>query len=109
MSSYSDSIYAKIWKKYCNKPNELKKELVKELKKVFQVPIQPPIYNTICYWNCGVGYWKKNKNSKILSKKILQLNPEEELFIVGENYSTNQGWNEGGLETVHELIKLLKI
>ena len=109
MSSYSDSTYAKMWKKYVNKPNKLKIELVKELKKVFQLPIQKPIYNTICYWNCGVGYWKKNKNSQVLSKKILQLNPQEELFIVGENYSTNQGWNEGGLETVNELIKCLKI
>lgn len=109
MSSYTDSIYAKMWKKYIDKPNELKKELVKELQEVFQVPIQKPIYNTICYWNCGVGYWKKNKNSQVLSKKILQLNPEEQLYIVGENYSTNQGWNEGGLETVHELLQLLRI
>ena len=99
----------KCGKKYVNKPNELKIELVKELKKVFQVPIQKPIYNIICYWNCGVGYWKKNKNSQVLSKKILQLNHEEELFIVGENYSTNQGWNEGALETVNELMKILKI
>jgi len=38
MSSYTDSIYAKMWKKYIDKPNELKKELVKELQEVFQVP-----------------------------------------------------------------------
>ena len=110
MSSYTDSKYARFWKKYIKKSkDELSIELVKQLKEVFNVPIEYPIYNIICYWNCGVGFWKKKINSDHMSKKILQLNTHEDIFIVGENYSKTQGWVEGALETVETLIKIMKI
>lgn len=105
MVSYTDSKYALYWKKFINKSKkELNKEILKELKTITEEPIKKPIYNSICYWNCGVAYWKPKFNSSKLSKKILKLNKKENLYIIGENYSENQSWAEGGLETVNELL-----
>jgi len=110
MISYTDSKYALYWKKFLNKSNkELNKELLKQLSLLYsteemkKLNIKAPIYNSINYWNCGVGYWKLN--SITMSKKILKLNKNRNLYIIGENYSQNQGWIEGALESVHELFK----
>ena len=112
MISYTDSKYALYWKKFLNKSNkELNKELLKQLSLLYsteemkKLNIKAPIYNSINYWNCGVGYWKPKVNSITMSKKILKLNKNRNLYIIGENYSQNQGWIEGALESVHELFK----
>ena len=112
MISYTDSKYALYWKKFLNKSNkELNKELLKQLSLLYskeemkKLNIKAPIYNSINYWNCGVGYWKPKVNSATMSKKILKLNKNRNLYIIGENYSQNQGWVEGALESVHELFK----
>ena len=112
MTSYTDAKYALYWKKFLNKSNkELNKELLKQLSLLYskeemkKLNIKAPIYNSINYWNCGVGYWKPKVNSTTMSKKILKLNKNRNLYIIGENYSQNQGWVEGALESVHELFK----
>ena len=84
------------------------KKILDELKKTFKMDIKKPIYNSICYWNCGVGYWKPNIDSEIYIKKIAKLNKDDNLYIIGENYSKNQGWNEGALESVNDLMKNYK-
>lgn len=105
MISYTDSKYALYWKKFLNKSSKkLNKEIMNELKKIFTIKIKSPIYNSICYWNCGVAYWKPKFNSDKISRKILKLNKNDNLYIVGENYSKNQSWAEGALETVNELL-----
>lgn len=109
MISYTDSKYAIYWKKFLNLSNKkLTKEIMLQLEKIFNFKIDPPIYNSINYWNCGVGYWKPKYNSKKISKKILKLNKDDNLYIIGENYSNNQGWSEGALETVNELLNNYK-
>jgi monoamine oxidase len=112
MIAYTDSKYALYWKKFLSKSNkELNKELLKQLSLLYskeemkKLNIQAPIYNSINYWNCGVGYWKPKVNSKMMSQKMLKLNKNRNLYIIGENYSENQGWVEGALESVHELFK----
>ena len=105
MTSYTDCKYAEFWKKYLDLPKkDLDKKLLYELKKIFDFDIKKPIYNSICYWKCGVAYWKPKIESEKISKKILKLNKKDNLYIVGENYSNNQGWNEGAFETVNELL-----
>lgn len=102
MISYTDNIYAEYWK---NKKFEFNK-IKKLIKKTFNININEPIYNKKSYWNCGVGYWKKNYNSNIISKQILQ--PLHiPLFICGENYSEIQGWIEGALLTSNQIISKL--
>jgi monoamine oxidase len=109
MISYSDSKYANYWKKFLNKPNEeLVNEINTQLSKIFPYKIEKPIYTSIYYWNCGVAYWKPKIDSEKISEKILKLNNDDNLYIIGENYSKNQSWAEGGLETVNELLNKYK-
>ena len=54
-----------------------------------------------------MNYWKPKQNSTVLSKKIMQLDKNIPLYIIGEAYSMNQGWMEGALETSSSLLRLL--
>lgn len=58
------------------------------------------------YWNIGTHYYKplnnKYKNRKEFIDKCQ--NPENNLFIVGELISRNQGWIQGALESVNNII-----
>ena len=108
MISYSDSKFANNWNKL-EKIN--KKEVISQLKKniykTFHQEIADPIFTKMCYWKLGTAFWKKNKNSSIISKKILQPFPSVPLYICGENYSETQGWIEGALETSNLVIKAI--
>jgi monoamine oxidase len=48
-------------------------------------------------WNQGVKSWE-------VMKKIAAPVPEMALHIVGEAWSTNQGWVEGALETAEAVV-----
>lgn len=97
MISYTDDIYTKYWKSIQNNQTKLKQSVVKLVHDTFDRKIKNPIKVIVCHWECGVGYWNKGVDSKIMSTFIL--NPFSNLYICGENYSTNQSWVEGALET----------
>jgi hypothetical protein len=97
MISYTDDVYTKIWKKHENNENALKKIIVKLVKETFSINIESPEKVFVYHWDCGVAYWNKNVNSKSIHDYIL--NPCNNLFICGENYSLTQNWVEGALET----------
>jgi hypothetical protein len=76
----------------------------KELKKVFDFRIPNPIKLKCKFWIEGCHYWKKNFDSDIISKNIL--NPLPNIYVCGESYSLfNQAWIEGALETSENIIK----
>ena len=102
MISYTDNIFAEYWK---NK-NSILPIIKKNIKKTFDKDIKDPIFIKKCYWDCGVGYWKKNVDSKIISK-IIEKPFNIPLFICGENYSITQGWIEGALISSNNIYKLL--
>ena len=54
---------------------------------------------------CRVGYWNFGVNSDIISNFLI--NPLPNLYICGENYSQNQSWVEGALETVDKCMKII--
>ena len=74
-----------------------------ELKKIFNIDIPNPIKLHSYYWIRGCHYWKKNYDSDIISKNII--NPIHNIYICGETYSLNQAWIEGALETSKKVIK----
>ena len=92
--------------------NKLKKdsEIIKiiniELKKLFNFDIPNPIKLNSYYWIYGCHYWKKNYDSDIIYKKLI--NPFDNIYICGETFSLNQAWMEGSLETSNKVIKLIK-
>lgn len=109
MIAYSDSKFANYWNKLENTNEELFKNRLKDnIYKTFNKKIADPIYLKKCYWTLGTGFWRKNIDSKIVSKKMIQPNTTIPLYICGENYSENQGWIEGALETSYEVIKKIK-
>ena len=80
------------------------KKLKKNIYKTFNKKIKNPIFTKVSYWKCAIGFWKKNRDSKIISKKIIK--PFKiPLFICGENYSENQGWIEGALQTSLSVVE----
>ncbi len=108
MISYTDSKYADKWNKIYNKDKDLFNNNIKNnVKKILNITINDPIYTKMSYWDIGVAMWKKNYNSKIISKKIIKPLNNIPLFIAGENYSNYQGWIEGSLETSEKIIKIL--
>jgi uncharacterized protein with NAD-binding domain and iron-sulfur cluster len=107
MISYTNGKFAEYWKKYLSDKdnlnnklnNKLNNTLKKNVKEVFDKNTENPNYTNICFWKDGMNYWKPKKNSKILSKKIMHLDKNIPLYIIGEAYSQNQGWMEGALES----------
>lgn len=58
------------------------------------------------YWNIGTHYYKPlNKKYKNRIEFINKCqNPEKNLFVIGEAISRNQGWTQGALESVNNII-----
>lgn len=108
MISYSDSKFADYWiNLYKINENLFINTLKNNIYNTFHKKINDPIYIKPSYWKCAVGFWKKNKDSTILSKKIIKPYSNISLFICGENYSTKQGWIEGALETSNTVSNLI--
>ncbi len=105
MISYTDDIYTNYWKNMKNNQSKLKKTIVKLVKETFNITINEPLKVHVCYWSCGVAYW----NKKIDSEKIANflLNPMPNIFICGENYSNNQSWVNGALDSCNKCLPLI--
>lgn len=109
MISYTDSNYATILNNYYEKYGlkKLKSYILNSWEQVLKIKIPNPKFTKVCYWKEGIAMWKAGVDSKKVSKKVLKPFKENNLFIVGENYSLNQAWMEGGLQTVEKIIKYL--
>jgi monoamine oxidase len=107
MISYTDDIYTKYWKAIRNNQNKLKIKIIEHVKNVFNININKPEKVIVFNWDCGVTYWNKNINSEEISKFIL--NPLPNTYICGENYSLNQSWVEGALESVNSCVKKITL
>jgi len=59
------------------------------------------------YWNYGTHYYKPlSKTYKTREEFIRKAQrPYDNIFVVGELVSRNQGWTEGALESVREIIR----
>jgi protoporphyrinogen oxidase len=107
MISYTDSEYAKSMKRRMDDGKD--EEGIEEgIKKIFGKNVKKPLYSDKVYWDCGVGLWKKgNFHYKDVSNRMIEPLPKKypKMYIVGENYSMNQGWIEGALESVGRLME----
>ena len=108
--SYCDGKFAEYWKNLKDKKKDLfLQEIKKNIFKIFKIKIQYPLFTKFIYWNNAAGYWKKNKDSTVISKKILHPYKDIPLYICGENYSKNQAWMEGALNTSKSVVnKIIK-
>jgi monoamine oxidase len=110
MISYTDGEYANHWKDIHDKNGmrHVENKIKNLIFKCLNIHIPTPIYTKMFYWNCGVGYWKTNTNSYLISQQICHPFLNKTLFICGENYSNkHQQWIEGALETSNHITNLI--
>ena len=105
MISYTDDMYCEYWKKQQNNQSKLKKSVVDLVKKTFNKKIAEPEEVWVFHWDCGVGYWNKGVNSVQVADFLA--NPMENVYICGENYSLEQSWVEGALESAERVLKIM--
>ena len=73
----------------------------KEIVEKFQLGPDPKWVESF-YWKNGTHYWNPYVDVENTYKSIL--NPDNDLFIVGEAFSKKQAWIEGALETVDDAL-----
>ena len=111
MISYTDNFYADFWHQLYEKKGEMgvNLELQRLMKQVLGILIPMPIETRVFYWNCGVGYWGKGADSKIISERMICPFPDKKIYVCGENFSeNNQQWMEGGLDTAVNVLERMK-
>ena len=60
------------------------------------------------YWTEGTHYYKPLRNDMTIKKLIKQAqNPDENIYVVGELISSNQGWTEGCFESVDKIFEMV--
>ena len=107
MISYTDDKYTDYWKNKKNDENDLKSSIVRLIKQALNIEVKQPKKVYVNYWKCGVAYWNKGINSEIISDFIT--NPLPDTYICGENYSRQQSWVEGALESCERCFeKIIK-
>ena len=105
MISYTDDKYTQFWKSLQNSQTKLKKAIVNLIYSALKISIDPPLKVLVYHWDYGVGVWNKNIDSELVSNYLL--NPLPNIYISGENYSLNQSWVEGALETSNKVLKMI--
>ena len=82
-------------------------ECVQRLAKLFpEHDIPEPQFIQSYFWKGGIHFFKPGFNYKMIGKNILKPFSNQNLFIVGECYSSKQGWIEGALISVEQMLRL---
>lgn len=102
MISYTDGTYTKYWENQDINSKKCREKVVKLVKQTFGLTINEPVKMWKFYWDCGVGYWKKGVHSEQVSDFLK--NPFPNVYICGENYSLQQSWVEGALESCERTL-----
>lgn len=102
MIAYTDNKDAIYFKNHL----EDKDFFCRELEKALNIDSLKLIGIKSFYWNIGTHYYSplpdefKSRNEFIRKCQ----NPQKNLFVVGELISLNQGWTQGALESVENII-----
>jgi hypothetical protein len=107
MIGYNDNYCADKGFKYFTTLDEEKINLIlqEEIEKNFGIKIKV-VYTKIAYWENGTTYYKPLKNIYKNRDEWLSIaiNPIKDLYFIGEGFSKNQGWVEGSLKSVINII-----
>jgi hypothetical protein len=108
MIVYSDNKGALALKKYAKNTTSNRKYLSKMVSKSLGItPVCKLKDIKSFYWNIGTHYYKPLKNLKFKDRneyiKMAQ-NPEKNMYVVGEMISHKQGWTEGAIESVENIV-----
>jgi hypothetical protein len=109
MIAYSDNAKAKWLQRYSENTEENREKFSKLIRKSLGIGKEKEVkLNSIVsfYWKIGTHYYhplnhEEYNNRKEFIKKAQ--NPKENIFVIGEAVSLNQGWVEGALESVENI------
>ncbi|EKU45487.1 flavin monoamine oxidase family protein [Staphylococcus massiliensis] len=90
--------------------NVMVKESIEELKELHDIEIPMPYVAMVKDWSAdpfGGGYhaWYTGINVKEVMKEIRKPYFNESIYIVGEAYSSDQGWTEGAFKTAENMLQ----
>ncbi len=82
-----------------------KRKIIKLLQKEFEIDYPLRILALKRYfWKTGTHYYKPLKSYEEICRDLF-IHPESNLYVIGESVSLNQGWVEGALESVQQVLK----
>jgi hypothetical protein len=112
MIVYNDNENALTLKSKTENTDETRNFYERLLEKTLRLPINSLHLLGIraFYWNIGTHYYKPLKSAYRNREEFIYKaqRPENNIFVVGELISRNQGWTEGALESVEAVIKEIK-
>jgi hypothetical protein len=110
MIAYSDNKGAIYLKRFLENTVENRTKLSTIIKKSLSIPKEVEIHLSSIldiYWEIGTHYYKPLDHIKYRSREDFirkAQHPSDGICVVGEMISTNQGWVEGALESVDNVI-----
>lgn len=107
MIAYSDNKYANALLELSENTDDNRQELCRLLEKALN--IQPNELDLIAiksyYWHIGTHYYKPLSYAATRKKFIdIAQHPANNILVVGEVVSRNQGWVEGALQSVNDVL-----
>ena len=100
---YCDNKVADKWKRM---ENRLIKKVIKlNIQRIFGLNVKV-LKHKLVYWKTGTHYFKPLKTVYKDRNEFINLaqNPMKNMYVIGEAFSNNQGWTEGALESVNNII-----
>lgn len=103
MISYCDNKFASNWIL-----KNIKSYVKKHIQRIFNQELNVLKYKLI-FWDCATHFYKplpikyKNRDEYLIDAQ----NPYNNIFVIGEVVSRDQGWCEGALDSVEKIIDLL--
>lgn len=109
MIAYNDNASALALRDHLENTNENKRLYESMLEQILDIPRGTLHIVGIrsYYWNIGTHYYKPLNTQLYRSRKEFlekAQRPFEGILVVGEAFSRNQGWTEGALESVKEVV-----
>ena len=107
MITYTSGPEALIWYRKLQH-HQAEKFILKKISEILDINIKKipkPLWIKENYWKNAFHFWNPNFDFQEIEKEILQPFPDENIFIIGEAYSNNQGWADGALDTAENCLK----
>jgi hypothetical protein len=110
MIAYNDNKNSKYMKKWLENTEENRAKLCTLIKKALSIPVETKIQLTSIvdfYWDIGTHYYTPLDHRKYKNRYEFidaAQHPMENVLVVGESVSINQGWVEGALKSVECVI-----
>lgn len=108
MIIYADNNNADKWYNLFNSSNNNQlalDKMNKYLNEIFpEINIPNPTWINVHYWKEGAHVWKKGYDPKKIVQKLYKKYNKKGIYVIGEAYSIRNGWIEGCLETVEDIL-----